>query len=206
MNAAESLLSAPRLTRVLFAVGALVLAAGIAVFTFKMVDRSGSSQSAPLPALDPGALSQEGTDPATKTGFFPTVELPKFKQLNLAPRAIIKKFILTAVAGKNLDQSWPIVSRTFKDGYTLKTWMKGELPIVPFAVDPDLSKSRFGVLYSKPSEISVQAELKPAKGTDLRAQVFEIVLKKNKAGATPAWLVDYWGPRGAPPIRAVPDM
>ena len=99
--------------------GAAVLAAGTVVFLVKVFGTSDE----PAPVAAPPAERQ--------------VQLPDRRQPPRAPldrraRVVAGKFILTAVARRNLAESWNLMHPSLRAGYTKRQWVTSEeLPIVP---------------------------------------------------------------------------
>ena len=191
-------MDAPRLStfaRVLPWIGALVLAAGTAAFLLAFF----RDPDAPSQAPQPAANVRNATPPAnnTKAG-------PKTAKVDPAARRVAGKFILTAVARKNLAASWPIIHPDLKRGYTLAEWKKGEIPIVPYPLE-GLEQARFTVDESYEDQVLLQVALIPKPGVKVDAAVFFIGLKASGKGANKRWLVDYWMPRWSPPVPDNPD-
>ena len=63
------------------------------------------------------------------------VSPPKHLTLKLRDRAaalaVASRFIDTAVARKNVDRSWGLVTPTLRAGYTRKQWDTANLPGIP---------------------------------------------------------------------------
>ena len=162
--------------RLLWASGPIVLAVGVLVFLVAHYRNVGDSTT-PLPAA-PGAPISSNVD----------------QRLDNAQRDVAGKFILTAVAGKNIGASFDLLSPAFKQTYwpctkcTKQEWVRGPRPIVPagFPVK-DMSQVRFTVKYRTRNLIGLNVAIIPNKGT---AEVFKLDLAR--AGATKPWLVDYW--------------
>jgi hypothetical protein len=120
-------------------------------------------------------------------------------------RQIAVKFIRTAVVRKNLREAWAISGPGIKQGLSLKEWMTGNIPVVPYH-DADLNQAPVKVDWSYPNDVSLQVVMTPKKGSKEQPQVFYIGLKKFGSGANAKWLVDYWAPYDPPPIPASPQQ
>ena len=61
------------------------------------------------------------------------------KQIPLvqAERVAVGRFILTAVARKNLDEAWNLSTANIRGGLTHKQWMTGNIPVVLLGVPID---------------------------------------------------------------------
>jgi len=118
---------------------------------------------------------------------------PKPVRLKLRERAaalaIASRFIDTAVARKNVDRAWGLVTPTLHAGYTRKQWDQEDLPgIPPFPV----ASARWQLQFSDAKGIGFTMALFPTKTSHQSAQVFMIGLHKVGAGAHRRWLVDNW--------------
>jgi hypothetical protein len=189
-----SFLSSSRLNRVLFWVGAIVLAAGVTVFIVKVAGNNDSSSTAANVDLNSNLAQNRPAANQLKQ---------KPAKIDPAARQVAGKFILTAVARKNLVESWKYVSPSLKQGYTLREWKTGNLPVVPYPVQ-GLDQARFRVTYQQPKELDMQVALIPKKGVKVDATTFQIVLVKRGAGANARWLVDYWMPVWSAPLPNAP--
>ena len=119
---------------------------------------------------------------------------PKAVRLRLHDRAaalaVASRFIDTAVARKNVDKAWNLVSPEFRSGVTRKEWDQGSMPVVPFAH----VEARWKLLYSNVSGVSFSIALFPPRSSQLRAQVFLIGLHQVDGGQARHWVVDEWQP------------
>lgn len=155
----------------------LVLVAGVVAVLVVFVGNRGSS---PPPAQAPVARSTGNVAKPQKN-----VPLPK------AVRVVAGRFILTAVARKNLAEAYRLVTPALKQGATLKEWLTGNIPVVPFPVGPH-DIATMDIVYSRPREAELRVALLPKKG---KGAVFRINLKAT-AGKHSRWLVDSWTPMG----------
>ena len=142
------------------------------------------SNTAPREAVNP-------TGPPVKIDY----SAPKRVQLKLRERAaalaVASKFINTAVARKDVDRAWPLVTETLHAGYTRKQWDTENLPgIPPFPV----ASARWQLQFSDVKGIGFTMALFPTKASHQRAQVFMIGLHKVGPGNRRHWLVDNWQP------------
>jgi hypothetical protein len=177
-----SFFRSPLASRLLLWVGSLTLIAGIVVFMVVMFDRGNEETVQPIP---PAAPVQQGA------------------KLDQEARVIAGKFILTAVARKNLAQSWKLVHPSMKQGFTLAQWKRGEIPVTPYPVG-NLKEARFKVDESTPNSLLLGVVLIPKPGAKVKAQEFDLGLKRVGNGSGRHWVVDYWMPEWSPPIPANP--
>ena len=123
------------------------------------------------------------------------------KPVPLPPEArqIAVQFIKTAVVRKNLRQAWTISGPGIKQDLSLREWMTGNIPVVPY-LDAAVNQSPVKVDWSFPNDVSLQVVMQPKQGSKEKPQVFYIGLKKFGSGAQAKWLVDYWAPYAPPPV------
>jgi hypothetical protein len=132
------------------------------------------------------------SEPATDVAGEKTVPLPP------EARQIAVRFIKTAVVRKNLREAWAISGPGIRQDLTLREWMSGEIPVVPY---PDAA-----VEESYPNDVSLSVVMQPKRGSKEKPQIFFIGLKKFGSGADAKWLVDYWAPYAPPPIPSAPQQ
>jgi hypothetical protein len=193
MSSIQSVLSSPRATRLLFWLGALVLAAGVVVFVRAIADgpepiqEKLSNQPAQLPAR-----------PETKAPVDP------------AAKRVARQFIRTAVARRNLAASWKITHPSLRQGLTLKEWKTGNIPVIPLSYPvAKLESVVFKVDESTQRTTVLEVAMIPrpgakAFGRKIDPDLFWLGLKKVGRGKNARWLVDYWMPREGPIFRAIP--
>ena len=152
--------------------GAL-LAAGVIAF---LVARFGGSA---------GAKETFGTQDAVKPQVVKQVPLEK------AARDTAGKFILTAVARRNLDQAWKLATPNIKGGLSFKEWMTGNIPVPTLGVPIDKAAiTRIIYSHKREAELNIVLLPKPNK-LRVKSQLVVIDLKKVGTGAKAHWLVDY---------------
>ena len=174
------------LNKVLVLGGPIVLALGVAVFVFTIFRE-------PLPSTPP----PKWTPPAPKQ--------PAAVKLDPAARRVAGRFILTAVARKDVGASWSLVHPSMRAGYSKREWANGEIPIQPYPIER-LDEARFHVVESFKNSLLIEVALIPEKGAekDVRPAVFRLGLKAVGTGAKRHWLVDYWMPHWTPPVPSAP--
>jgi hypothetical protein len=150
-----------------------------------------------LIVLIPGKADEPEEPTAATGGFLPPEQEQEVtrsqRQLN-APLAVAARFVQTAVARKNVGESWDILSPTYdgKSGYTRKTWARGDIPVQPFPVD----RAKWDLDHSLENEVGLLVALYPPRNSDYQAAVFKIDLRAFGQGKSRRWLVDYFGPAG----------
>jgi hypothetical protein len=124
---------------------------------------------------------------------------PKPAKVDPEARRVAGRFILTAVARKNLDQSYALVHPELLQGMTRAQWSKGDIPVVYFPT-AELDFASFKVDHSFENEIMLEVLLVPPAKENLQPASFYIGLKRTGEGGD--WKVFYWAPSYRP---AVPD-
>jgi hypothetical protein len=119
----------------------------------------------------------------------PTVKLPP------GATRVARRFIESAVARKNLSDSYSIVTDEIKQGQSLKSWKTGNIAVVPYPV-VDVKYAPMKIDFSYPAEAQIEVALLPKAGTKVKGQLFimDIVKRDGK------WLVNSWVPRSSPPV------
>jgi hypothetical protein len=174
------LLNSRTLNRALPWIAGAVLLFGVLAFWQTQVRSDGSEETF-------------SNKPATNVASEKTVPLPP------EARQIAVKFIKTAVVRKNLREAWAISGPGIKQDLTLKEWMTGEIPVVPYP-EAAVNQTPVKVDWSYPDDVSLEVVMQPKPGSRAEPQTFFIGLKKFGAGADAKWLVDYWAPYAPPPV------
>jgi len=195
MESVATRLSSPRFQRYLLWFGVAFFAVGAAALVFAFVGNKDGNPTNP----DKGFHAQlPSKQVALKNADGVTVKT--FAQLDPQIRADIKTFIGTAVARKNLAQSWAVVSPTLKRDYTPASWAKGsDLPVVPYP-GVDTKRIQYFLDYASTKEILIEVGLAGKKGVSTRPVTFQLGLVRGENGSSHPWLVDYWMPRWTPPV------
>jgi hypothetical protein len=108
-----------------------------------------------------------------------------------AALAVASRFIDTAVARKDVDRAWGLVTPTLRAGYTRKQWDTGDLPgIPPFPV----ASARWALQFSDAKGVGFTMALFPKGGANQNATVFMIGLHTVGSRKHRRWLVDNWQP------------
>jgi hypothetical protein len=193
MNTVQSALNSPRVNRILFWLGAAVLAAGVVVLIVKLVPGSNGENTTASPNFKPQIAKPQ---PAAKTAAGQPIT--KYSQIDSQAKLAIRRFILGAVAGKDYAGSWPYVAPSIKKGYTLRKWVTAKShPVIPYPVYKFDKLSQFHLQWAHPKEIDTLVSVSAAPKMKLKPLVFEIGLIKDHAGR---WVVNYWMPRYTPGV------
>jgi hypothetical protein len=144
-----------------------------------------------FPSPDP----EQGEKMTTVAG--DVVEQPKGH--SFAPRrsdilVVARKFLLTAVTRHHTGDSWDVIAPSMKQGYTKKSWSRGNIPVPPFPVE----FARWRVGYSFESEVDLQVALFPPRKSDVKPAVFDLTLQRVKQQGKFRWLVAQFVPAPDP--------
>jgi len=123
---------------------------------------------------------------------------PKTVSLSKEARLTAGRFILTAVARKNLAEAWTLTAPTLRAGFTRKQWLTGAIPVVPFP-SAAIDFAPIKVEYSYADRAMLLIALL-SKDKNIKSQDFYIGLRKFGSGAGAHWLVDYWAPFSPPAL------
>lgn len=170
------------LVRYLPWVASFVLLAGVVAFGVTYLGRDDSEPA--TQAQPQGAQGGSGEENAAAAR--------KSVPFSPAARKVAAEFLQTAVPRENLRRSWEIVHPEMKQGYTLKDWLTGTIP-VQFYPTQKLDLATFKIDESYEDEAVIEVALLPKKGADVKPQIFFVGLKKHKG----KWLVNYFAPRSA---------
>jgi hypothetical protein len=182
MTTATSRLSSPRFRHRLFWIGGGLLLAGLTVVLIWAFWPTPGSLQLPTTNRPPQVAPKEKTVPLEKEA-----------------KLVGEKFIETAVTRENLADSWPIIAPELRGSFTLKRWMSGNIPVVPYPADTS-SPAPVKVDYSYKDKALLEVLLVAKKGSTMKPQLFLLGLHAVGKGANRHWLVDYWEPYGAPKI------
>ncbi len=175
----SSVFTSRRLTRWLPWLAGLVLLAGIVAVLVVVIGNQTNPNVTPISNKPAQIVKSQKNLPLTRE-----------------QREVAGRFILTAVARKNLRVAYNLVTDRLKEGMTLKQWLTGNIPVVPFPIN-NLDVAPMHVLYSHPGSAELQILLLPKKG---KGQFFILVLKAVGTGKDKHWLVDSWVPWAGVPI------
>jgi len=104
--------------------------------------------------------------------------------------AVASRFLHTAVARRDVDRSWNLVSVEFRSGFTRKQWDSGDLPVVPYPV----GKTTVSLEYSDTEGVGYLLAISPTRGSHQAPASFEIGLHPMGSGRHRRWVVDSWQP------------
>jgi len=174
--------SSPRAQRRALSIGLAIFAVGAAAVVFAFFRNTGHPYPDKLSNQPAQVYTQQKTVPVD----------PEILQ-------VARKFILTAVARKNVAASYDIVGPDLRGSMTREEWATGNIPIVYYPADR-LSLATFKVDYSHPREALLEVGLVPQQGVDVKRLTFFIGFEKVGAGKAAHWVVNYWSPHYKPPV------
>jgi hypothetical protein len=195
MNAVQSALNSPRVARYLLWAGSGVFAIGAIVLVFVLAGGNDTTSTKPDPGFHP-TLPAKSIPLKNSQG----VTIKTYGQLDADVRQAVRTFIATAVARKNIKDSWTVVSPQLRSGYTQKQWTSGQdLPVVPYP-GVDTKHVQFYLDYASTKEILVEVGLAGKPGVSSRPVTFMLGLVPVGTRSKYAWKVNYWMPRWTPPV------
>ena len=187
----------PRFVRRVTMVAALVLIAGIVVFTIAFFGNTAEDESTPVrPAAGQAAAQPSAAGAQANQRTVP---------LDTKATTVAGKFILSAVTRENMAQAWKLTDPTSEIRQcgerpcTYKEWLSGDVPIQVFPAS-ELDDATFALNESLPGSVVLEVALLPRDGSQLKGQFFFIGLKKVGSGKSARWLVTYWAPRVIIPV------
>jgi hypothetical protein len=183
VNVVQSALSSRRFNRWLLLIGAAVLAAGaIAVLVTYFGNTAKVEPSQPT-----GGPVQYAKAPKN-------IPFPK------AAWKVAREFIFTAVARKNLAESYLISHPDERGGLTLKQWKTGNIPVPFYPVDQVLKTNWKNTNYSHPGDAQINVILVSKAGSPQRPINAQVGLTKIGRGAHARWTVSYFQPLAGPAL------
>jgi hypothetical protein len=205
MNAVQPSMSSPRLSRIIFWLGAALLVAALVVFIVKR--DHGSSSTAPATkadasaaGLNPNGLQKNARKPEINT-------TKKWSQLDASAKLAVKRFIFDGAGERNLARAWRYTAPSLREGFTFKQWVHGNA--LPFQVYPELDPKipgSYTLVEWAPRSFLAQVGLASTNKTGRGAYTFQVGAEKVGAGAKARWLINYWMPLYTPPVHADPSQ
>lgn len=105
-----------------------------------------------------------------------------------AVSAVLAKFIDGAVSKHDLAGTWDLAGPDLRQGMTRKDWLKGQLPLVPFAASKRGQGSWSVVNYSYKNLVGLELLMFPERRSGELATVETEVVR----GREGRWRVNYW--------------
>lgn len=182
-------LGSPRRQRQLFWGSVVVLLAGVGVFLALVVFRG-----------TPNAFTDTFSNQPAQL-YHPDKKVP----ISREQLALARRFILTAVARKDLDQAYNFTHPDLRGGLTRAQWDKGNIPVVYYQAR-NAKTAAFTVDYSYKTQALLEVDLTAKAHTETRPELlFFLGLKREGGKPTGRWLVNYWEPHWRPPVPQAPN-
>jgi hypothetical protein len=182
------ILDSPRKQRRFFIISAAVFVAGAIAFVSTVLLRG-----------TPNAFTDTISNKPAKL-YHPEKTVPVTKQ----QITLMRTFIKTAVARKNLRYAYTLVDHDLKGDMTLKQWMTGNIPVVQYQAE-NIDRAAFIPVYHQQTQALFNVDLIPVGHTQKRPELlFFIGMKRAGGSKTGRWLIDYWQPRWRPPVPMAP--
>jgi hypothetical protein len=105
-----------------------------------------------------------------------------------AVSAVLAKFISGAVSKHDLAGTWDLAGPDLRQGITREDWIKGQIPIVPFAASKRGQGKWSLVNYSYPNKVGLELLMFPEHRSGQLATVETDVVR----GQDGRWRIDYW--------------
>jgi len=135
--------------------------------------------------------------PLTNQPALDVSKIPQTVKITPGARRVARRFIETAVARKNLGEAYTLVTEEIRQGQSLKSWMTGNIAVVPYPVDA-VKYAPMKIDFSYPREAQIEIALLPKRGAKVRPLLFMMDLVKRGD----RWLVNAWVPRATAPVPA----
>lgn len=183
VNAVQTALSSRRFNKWFPWVAAVVFVAGVVAFMIAYFGNTAKTESS------------APTGPPVK------FEKPQ-KNIPFPAEAwqVARKFVFGAVARKDLAASYPITNPAIKQGFTLKQWEQGTIPVIYYPATKVLKWNWRNTNYAHPRDAQINVILVPRSGSKTRPMYAQLGLAKVGSGASAHWTVDYFQPLAGPPV------
>jgi len=197
-RAAQSALSSPRFSRILFWLGAAVLAAGLAVLIVRLASH-GSTHPAVVKTLPSAHLSGQS---AKERQLRAQSTVKSYAKVDSLAKQSLRTFIVSAVARKNIGASFSVAAPKLRQGYTLAKWKKGTLPVLVYQPYKFDKTATFKLIYGTSTDLLIDVRLFSAPKSQTRPLSVRVGLKRFGSGADRRWLVNYLQPANTQGILA----
>jgi hypothetical protein len=118
-------------------------------------------------------------------------KVPVRAPLSQEERRVAERFVLTAVAGKNLAEAWSLSGPNIRGGLTRAQFLTGRNNVIPYPVAQG-PIAPYRIDYSYTDAALIEIALTPRKGSGARPKAFLLGLVKAGTGAAARWLVNNW--------------
>lgn len=132
---------------------------------------------------------------------YPAPAKPKPVKLDPGARAVVRRFVATAVARKDLATAYRLSGPEIRQGMTRAQFEQGQIAVVPFPVDARTTVKVTKIDYSYENRAQLELELgTPGRKVSNSPHTFYANLIKQHG----TWFVNSWVPRWTPPIPTDP--
>jgi hypothetical protein len=126
---------------------------------------------------------------------YATAQPPPTVALDPRVEPLVRRFIETAVARRNLGAAYWLAGPQVREGMTLRQWLSGNIPVVPYPIDKTTNvQVRVGYSYARRAQLDVFV-VTPDRKVNSPHTFFVDLIKRNGT-----WYVNGWVPRWTPPI------
>jgi hypothetical protein len=106
-------------------------------------------------------------------------------------RRVAARFVLTAVARKDLAEAWTLSGPNVRGGLTRAQFLTGNNGVIPYPVAQQ-KIAPYRIDYSYTDSALIRIALTPRKGSVVRPKDFYLGLIKVGKGSLAHWLVNNW--------------
>ena len=103
-------------------------------------------------------------------------------------RAVVREFVATAVARKDLARAWTLSAPALREGMTLVQWKTGAIPVTPYPVGK--AAARYSIQSSRTDRAVLEVSFVTPPASGVQGGDFELTL--SRIGGR--WLVSSWAP------------
>ncbi len=190
MESPKRLVNSRRFKKLLPWISVLVLLAGIVAVIAAYSSNGSGSQATPNQRVGPA-------NPPIPSSKVPPKNIPFPEDA----WRVARDFLFTALPRKNLAHSYEISDSTLRSGFTLKQWMTGTLPNLPYFPTAQIVKYNWkNTNFVHAREAQINIVIIPTKASKQKPLPAQIALKKFGTGSDAHWLVDCFSPVSGPRV------
>jgi hypothetical protein len=116
-------------------------------------------------------------------------QVPFTAERRRAVLAVVRKFVATAVARRNVGASYDLVAPDLRAGMTRRAWARGDIPVSPYRpASGAVSVALVRGSYAHEVDLNIALAVRPGSGAQPLGA--EIYLRATGTGARRRWLVD----------------
>jgi hypothetical protein len=171
------LLASPRRRRRLIVFSLVVVIGGSLAYLGVHFSSPGSQENANGPSVNEDAYYREPEHVP-----FTAADRHKVK-------AVLAKFIRTAVTRHDVAASWELAGPALREGFTKREWRRGDIPVVPYPAAAHGQGAWDLVNYSYRNKVGLEVLIFPKPGSGYSIATVDTDLVRGRDGR---WRVDYW--------------